>query len=491
MPTDDAAALTGREIELKLEVLPADIEQLTTAASQVSGAVHTTMLTSVYFDTPDQMLHQAGVSLRVRHDGDRRIQTVKVDASRGAGLFDRPECEFEIEGDTPDLDDARSELAARFGKKVMKRIRPVFRSDVTRTKMLAVVDDAAIEFVIDQGTVVADNVSAPICEIELELKSGGLSALFALARRLGEAGAVRLGVLSKAERGYLLLAPPSDSSSKADPIMLDSDMTAAAAFRMIAWSCLRQYRLNETVLIATGDADALHQARVALRRLRSALSLFKSVIEDESYDRLRSELRWLSGVLGEARNLDVLIELASGIGGLDRLQTERAGAYKLVGETLAAPRTRRLMLDLAEWLTLGFQDEAHKGPLIVDFATHRLEHLRKRLKKNGTHFAELSDEDRHRVRIDAKKMRYATEFFKSLYPAKKSARRHKRFRNALETFQTILGDLNDQATGRLVLERFGLGNLCPEAWSIPADRSRLIDQGAATYDSLLEVERFW
>jgi triphosphatase len=493
MPNSDDGSMIGREIELKLELSPPDLHRITEAALRAGGPAQTMTLTSVYFDTPKQTLRRAGVSLRVRHDGDRRVQTVKADGGSSVGLFDRSEQEFVIAGDVPDLGGDRGALDELIGKKALRKIAPVFRSEVTRVKTLADTGDTAIELVVDHGSIATDDDSVPLCEVELELKHGDPASLFAFARQLDEVAALRLGVLSKADRGYQLLAPGSSGPSKAEPVVLDSRMTAASAFRAIASSCVRHYRLNETILSATGDANALHQARVALRRLRSAFTLFRSVVADEHHARLRLELRWLAAVLGDARNLDVLIERSRDAALLERLGAARIAAYQAVDEALASSRARRLMLDLAEWLTLtGSQQSVnHDDQLVLAFATDRLGRLRKRLKKDGAALAELSDDHRHQVRIEAKKLRYATEFFTSLFPGKQASSRLKRFRDALETFQGILGDLNDQTTGHLVLQQLGLADLAPDTGGTAVDRVKLIDRAVAGYEDLIGVKAFW
>ncbi|MEX2693612.1 CHAD domain-containing protein [Rhizobium mongolense] len=84
-------------------------------------------------------------------------------------------------------------------------------------------------------------------------------------------------------------------------------MDASSAFQAISFSCVRHFRLNEELLRSKGNPEALHQMRVALRRLRSAFSLFKAIIPGGEPRRLKEELRWLAVVLGEARNVDVLL----------------------------------------------------------------------------------------------------------------------------------------------------------------------------------------
>src|SRR3546814_13103303 len=120
-------------------------------------------------------------------------------------------------------------------------------------------------------------------------------------------------------------------------------MTAADAFRHIAQSCVRQFRLNEALLLAGRDAGALHQVRVALRRLRSAFSIFKPVIGGDAHTPLRDELRWLASELANARNLDVLLERAKPGALRDRIAASREAAYDAVGEVLASARVRALM----------------------------------------------------------------------------------------------------------------------------------------------------
>lgn len=480
--------MVPREVEFKLDIGPADVARMTKAAGRTGKRAGTKTLKSVYFDTDDQQLRKAGFSLRVRHDGDRRIQTIKTDGGVGAGWFDRAEWEHDIDNDTPEL--GWRPLSKAVGRKALRRLAPVFSSTVDRATMHVTIGDAEIELAIDRGEVSSPTLSVPLSEVELELKHGDPASLFALARQLDVAAPVRLGVLTKSERGYRVLDQNSGGAAKAEPIILDAGMTAATAFRTIAWSCLRQFRLNETA--AANDPAALHQARVALRRLRSALSLFKWVAADGRFDHLRAELRWLAATLGDARNLDVLIERTDDKEALQRLQPARETAYSTVAEALGSTRSRALMIDLAEWLTLGewlafpaTADRREQG--IKPFAVDRLKRLRKRLKRDGRGLARLDDDRRHAVRIEAKKLRYATEFFASLFPGRKAGKRRKRFRDALETLQTWLGDLNDLATAPLVMNRFALD---PEI-ADPATRDTLVGRAGASYGAVIDIKRFW
>src|SRR3546814_1840724 len=117
---------------------------------------------------------------------------------------------------------------------------------------------------------------------------------------------------------------------KAEPVALAGDMATAQAFQHIVQNCVRQFRLNEALLLIGRDAEALHQTRVALRRLRSAFSIFRPMLGGDVKVRLGEDLRWLASELGDARNLDVLLERARPGALHDRIEVARQAAYDRV-----------------------------------------------------------------------------------------------------------------------------------------------------------------
>jgi triphosphatase len=491
-------ASPSEEFELKLEVDPADLAALLAASPLGSDEAVGREQDSVYFDTPEQSLRKAGFSLRVRTIGDKRIQTMKAESAVAAGLFVRPEWEREIVGAEPTLDDDASPLRGLVPNSDLDRLEPVFHVKVVRTIALVTRGDAIIEVVLDRGDILAGDRSDRVHEVELELKRGPPGALFSLARELDQSAPMRLGVLTKSERGYRLGSAAPDKPLKTSALELRIGMTTAAGFRAIVGACLRQYRLNEAILVRSGSAGALHQARVALRRLRSALSTFKGVVRDDRYDQIRAELRWLAAELGHARNLDVLLERVSDKNAAKPLRAARKKAYAAVQTALASDRARALMLDLSEWTAIGAWSwsaagtEARAQP-IEQFAASALEEHRRRLKRLGRKLDEEGDEERHEARIEGKKLRYATEFFASLFPGKKATRRYRAFYDALEELQAHLGDLNDLATAMVVLAELDLVGT-PTADALQPDLSKrgpLLDQAGDAYATLMDSKRFW
>jgi triphosphatase len=334
------------ETELKLEILASDLDTL--LASGLLGAPTEVIdQRSTYFDTSNHRLFSAGFTLRIRHSGAAWMQTVEATGA-SASLFARSEWEVPVTGNAPVLDHSTPLLNA-FGP-IGSELSPRFVVCIQRRLWIVKENESTIEAVIDTGRAKAGDRQTPIVEMELELKDGDARDLFTLARKIDTIVPYKFGVISKAERGYRLLQALSPAV-KAEPIELERSMSMADAFPAIAGSCLRQFRLNEGIFLERKNAEALHQARISLRRLRSTLSVFKPLFPDETAQRMSDEFRWLAGVLGEARNIDVLLPKADILRA--QLENVRATACADVVEALASPRTRTLMLDFQEWLRCG------------------------------------------------------------------------------------------------------------------------------------------
>jgi CHAD domain-containing protein len=279
-------------------------------------------------------------------------------------------------------------------------------------------------------------------------------------------------------------------------------MSITEAFQVIAFACLRHFRSNEPRVAAARDVDALHQSRVALRRLRSAFSLFKPILARPAAERFREELRALSNTLGEARNLDVLLRRRSEALAPDarqRLVEERTRAYDRVIEELRSPQVRTMMLDLVEWVALaafighgeGGRSDA-EAPL-RPFADHVLRRFWKKLKRGGSDLPDLDDGARHELRISAKKLRYAAEFFAALYD--KRAERRDEFVARLQELQEDLGELNDVVTERALEEHLAALGIDLPRHATPGGEAKhkaaLIAKSDVVYRELAAIGPFW
>lgn len=477
------------EVELKLDLTP-DAADVLEASGLFPGAPRVIAQHSVYFDTPDHDLAKAGLSLRVRRTGDTYVQTIKVDGASAAGMFVRPEWEREIAGESPLLDDTIP-LPALLGNKAAT-IAPLFT--VENERRLWIGD--GLEIALDRGRIIAGERESPVHEVELEQKGGDAAALFSLARHINAAVPVHLGVLSKAARGYRLLGP-APAAVKSVPIKLTATMSAADAFRAIAHACLHQFRLNVPLILCRQDASAVHQARVALRRLRSALTIHKAMLGGGTAVLLNNALRWLAGELGKARDLDVLIARAGNRSIRDRLLPARAQAYANAIAALQSDRARELMIDIVEWIEFGDwlarpDGESLRALPAPAFAAKALDHFRRRVKKRGRDLEALDEEARHEVRKAAKRLRYAADFFASLYEKKRERRRRKKFIATLTALQDALGALNDIASARDILHYLGLGEDPDASALLGADEAAdALEAAAEAHDTLVDTKRFW
>ena len=184
---------TPREIEIKFELSPATLPRLKRIPllRAPKGATRRSAEVSVYFDTDKHKLRKKGVMLRVRRIGNRYIQTIK--ATGKSGLFERDEWENGIASAQPDLELARgTALEALVARKLHRRLKPVVETRVARTVYPLRSSTGEIEFTVDRGTIAAGDRSAPLCEIELELKRGSQAELFNVARELMQAVPARL-----------------------------------------------------------------------------------------------------------------------------------------------------------------------------------------------------------------------------------------------------------------------------------------------------------
>ncbi|RZF26397.1 CYTH and CHAD domain-containing protein [Paraburkholderia sp. UYCP14C] len=449
------------ERELKLQVSLEDVGKICDAPVLAdykrNGDLTEMLLTSTYYDTPDLAFRQCGASLRVRNQGDTMVQTIKLDGSANAGLYERDELETPVGSDAPDLtlyhDAIRSN--SDLGKLIRDeasaaQLAPVFVTRIRRTIVpLNLQSGEEIEFAIDEGVIEAEMRSTSIAGVEIELRQGEPGRLYELALNLLQTVPLRFDFMSKADRGYEMLVKKHEAPVKARPVALRKRDSIEDAFYQIARNCLAQVHANERGVVSGHDPSSVHQMRVGLRRLRSALDLFDKVIPP--YPGLQDELRWIASELGDSRDWEVLTRstVEQAFAETDHEEQRRAvedACAQIVTEkrshaaaAVDSVRYTRLMLQLTAWLNVkGWRDSAsskereteQKGVKAFAFDVVRRRH--DMLLKRGKRLADLDDRRRHRARIAAKKLRYASEFFASLFP-----------KSVVQDYVRVLSELQD------------------------------------------------
>ena len=409
-------------------------------------------LTSTYFDTRKQKLKRHGLVLRVRQTSDKHIQTIK---QASGAQFGRGEWETEVKDDTPDLGQANGTPLQRFAsKKLRRKLRPIFKTSVHRITLPVRTGRSEIELAIDRGEILAGGRSSRIQEVELELKRGRHRDLFHLAKAVERKLAAELYLKGKSERGYDLVNGKGEQAIFAEPLKLNKRMTAIDGFKTIARSALRHFSGNIDA-IRNLDPEGVHQMRVGLRRLRTAISLFSKLLTGAKTEKIKAELKWLTNELAPAREVDAFLQ--EKIGPAARHITPRRGVRAIAAEfaqrrdealeraksAVDSRRCRALLVDVLEWIESqeGGGDDAKLG--VDEFAADLLNRRVKKVRKDGEQLQDMTTGDRHKLRIKAKKIRYAVEFFESLFHSKREQKELARLSRHSKKIQDALGSLND------------------------------------------------
>jgi CHAD domain-containing protein len=246
-----------------------------------------------------------------------------------------------------------------------------------------------------------------------------------------------------------------------------ADLDCAAAFQKMALDSVAGIKAHHTNACA-GDAEAVHQIRVAITRLRAAVAFFTPIVVDAEWRRLKQEIAWLNRPLGAARDSDVVVEYARrkrygawaqrmiGVQ-LDQRQTQN---HRRLVRCLRSVRTQRLIAALAGWIRQGPWLARYKRRKHVEalqpYCARELNRWRERLVRNGRHLKTLGASRRHRLRIKAKRLRYMLEALTETVTLGGRGEFHHLHRPA-KRLQRALGDMRD-------LERFaGLAGGSPQA----------------------------
>ena len=503
-----------KEIELKLRLSPAQAKRLASQPSLADIKPQRFRLFNTYYDTPRLDLCQRGIALRSRRKGaDIWLMTVKGGDPAAGALAQRSEWEAPTQPGVFDFNIVTDKGLREFLKGHQSALLPVFSTDFTRTTWTLNRSGSVVEVALDRGRIDAvslkDNVTPltePICELELELVQGpSADALFEVAIELAAKLPLHPAIASKAERGYSLGRGLTEPPARSTPSTITRRMSPGEAFRSIALACLLQLQRNETGAVAGEDPEHLHQARVAIRRLRSAFKTFAPVLSTEFVTVYAPRWEALAQQLGGARDWDVF--LTDTLAPLEAVFPDDADLARLREQSEAAQAEARASAGVAlthvaySQLLLAFAAalfrtqaptiEADHGTDLDlrGFAVQRLQKCTRKIKKIVGKQGSLCDMQRHRLRIAFKRLRYALEFFAPVLPRK----RQKAYLDGLVAIQDLLGNLNDQATAeRLLKELHPMSEPDPltSGW-IAGKKHLLIEALDADLEEFLSLRSPW
>lgn len=457
------------ETELKLSLPPRTASRFAAHPLLAGLASQRQKLLNTYYDTPELTLQHERIGVRYRRKGRQWLLTVKCAAPSAGGLARRLEWENpgrpgEFDFSHVDHDHLRQRLET-----LRPGLQAAFTTDFVRTAWLIDTGKARIELALDRGHIIAGGQRETICEVELELLDGDPAELFRLALELQADLPLHPEVASKAERAYRLFTGAPLKPARAGPSPITEAMDTTAAFQAIALDCLAQLQGNECGLHETEAPEFAHQARVAIRRLRSALRLWQKELPEGFVGHFDARWKALAGELAEVRNDDVFFnETLPLLEGKFPAHPElTAFAEELRERQTAAREKARRAVSTRDYgrLLLEFAANTHALPAtendgLPHFSQKRLTALGRRLKdrarlarRSGRRKADAL----HRLRLALKHLRYALEFFAPLLPRKAGRRHHRAASHLLSQLGhsndlTIAADLMRQADAPLALE---------------------------------------
>jgi CHAD domain-containing protein len=438
-----------REVERKLAVhglfdLP-DLSQIEDVNSVEEGSLQ--RLRATYYDTADLRLARNGITIRYRSGEDPGpIWTVKLPVDGAAYTRD----EINVEGSGSAVPREASDLVTAYARS--EQLAPVTRIH-TRRKRLNLLNgsgDAGTEVVDDEVSVVeGSRVVARFRELEVEDKGAGPQAVARVAAVLQEAGAVAGDSTPKALKA--LGARANALPDVVSPKKISPKQPAGRAVERSLESGIYRMVANDPGT-RLGSEEAVHQMRVAARRMRSDLRTLGPLVEEAWARSLVTELKWIADRLGEVRDLDVMqMRLRKAGGGMEdsldslfaSMDAKHDVARANLLEALRSKRYVSLLDRLVEAshdpvLTDAAEDQscAEALPPLVRGAWQKLARRARSLRPGDP------DDDFHRVRILAKRARYAAE---AVAPSlgKKVGKQASTFASRCADVQDVLGTLQD------------------------------------------------
>ncbi|MBJ8419510.1 CYTH and CHAD domain-containing protein [Acinetobacter courvalinii] len=480
------------EIELKFQLPESKKKSVLQVLSKQKA--QKIQLQAKYYDTAERLLAKNYVAIRLRQEGEHWVQTFKAASKNHLQRIEEdiylgkcaqePELDLSLYKHNQTVQTVLREVLGE----APAELELQFQTNVQRTFHVFEFEGSHIEVCLDDGEIRTPTNHARICEVEFELKQGSAQELIQFAKTWVDQYQLWLDVRSKAERGNLLAqGKVVSAATKAKSLNLDKDVSAEQAIQQIIENTLNHI-LPNAAAIADGiaEADHIHQARVGLRRLRSALKHFSnwSVQIDPMWE---SQLADIFRALGQSRDNDAIqdsvVPLVKQVCDFDFPFPENVDAN--IAGLLSDSKTTQLFLSL---FSFSYSDQQSKSKLSKQ-AAKSLTKLYQKILKDAAQFSTLDIEQQHRTRKRVKQLRYCIDFIAGIYPEKQV----QQFLNKLQPIQEYLGFYNDLFVAEQIFEQqaakhsqflFALG------W-VKAQQPHVAKKAAKKLQGLSAQDAFW
>ena len=428
------------EIELKVGLPGPEAEAAIVACLQEQGYGVEALDPVRNLDTFDWSLMKNHLALRYRVSNGSAMYTLKSIGPIPDGIAKRMEREIPLDKpvDVPALirvKEIRKLVEGKiFPRKLLEQIQ--VRTDRRRYRVISP-EGAEIELAFDTSSFSLRGLHQPRrapkrVELEAEIRKGPETALGTLASLLSRQFNYPPSTASKLEAAIQRFKIPTPSKKPPEELRARLDDRLDLALRKILTDQFRRFRMQLPGLQSDIDTEFVHQARVATRRMRSALRLFRGAAPESPAAFLAGELKWLGGTLGEVRNLDVfLLNLSRFRGQIERfpagrkrtfenwIERHRRAPLKALGQALESPRYRHFERRILQFLErpLPSRPRAPRAmkplgevaPLII---TEKFDAV---IEQGRAVLAKPKLKQFHRLRIQMKRLRYACEFMGPAY----------------------------------------------------------------------------
>lgn len=467
------------EVEFKFHIPEDRLDALSAAVA--SGQTNEVRLEARYFDTQDGALSAHGMALRLRKEGDRWVQTLKA---KGAGPLDRLEDNVDVEGSSPQIQPslhaqskAGKQLRLVLGK-AQGELQEIYRTEITRTVRDLLFEGGSAELALDIGRIVAHagtehEKGTPVRELELELKEGPVSGLVELAKHWASAHGLLVSTVSKSQRGERLKTERwTRPAVKAVPMATDDKLSifldGVHLQRVVVANCLAQILGNASEIVErSDDGTHVHQLRVGIRRLRTALRELSELFPGSFNPAWEQPLVDVFRALGELRDREQAVETI----GADlpkaeapRIHAQPHEAASTPIEIIQLPGFQAALIELMGF-TAPLQERESDPPRTAmtakesrKFLHQRLRKLHKKISQAAEHFQDLSVDEQHSVRKRLKRLRFLTEFVAPVF----SGEAVEEFLDSLQPALSALGRLNDEHVASGVYR--DMAEQDPKAW---------------------------
>ncbi len=460
------------EFELKFEIPPASLKSV--AVAVLAHKARRQRLQASYFDTADGALAKHGIVVRLRKEGRRWVQTAKGPT---AGVLERLEhnaaLPMQSAGAVPALDLSRHRGApvgkaidkalARKGDEKYPVMTLLYGTDIQRISRQVAHGSSVVELALDQGRVFADGQSLPICELEVELKEGVAIDAVALAHRWCADHGLWISTIAKSMKGQRLRsATPFGEATSATAPKFSRHACGHEMVRTVVQACLSQILPNVSELASgSSEPDHIHQLRVGIRRLRTALRELGGLTDglDPTWEAALVQAFRALGAHRDNSHLALVLQpqLLEAGGPVVGFELDD-GDIPDPGKTVRAPEFQGALLGLLGFVHRDSPKENGKPDSLKKSVSLLLDKLHKRALRDGKKFLALDEAQQHGVRKRFKRLRYLLEFAQPLFVAQKV----RRMAAALKPVQDALGQHNDELMAQHALRRLAADD--PNAW---------------------------